>query len=104
VGPIVTAGDGITIAVRLTPKAKHASLDREPSDGPGGRALKASVTAPASEGAANAALIALLAKSWRLPKSALSIVAGAKDRNKRVHLAGDPAELKARIEDWMAHG
>lgn len=103
-GPIAAAAGGVTVAIRLTPKARHESLDRAPSPGPDGPVLRASVTAPASEGAANAALIALLAKRWRLPKSALSIVAGAKDRAKRVHVDGDPAALATRIEDWMADG
>jgi hypothetical protein len=94
--------DGVTVAIRLTPKAKRAALQAEVIDAPAGPAFRASVTAPPSEGAANAALIALLAKSWRVPKSALTIIGGAKDRNKVVHLRGDPAALRATIEGWMA--
>lgn len=100
--PIGTVADGITVAIRLTPKAKRAALQGVASDGPAGPAFRASVTAPASEGAANAALIALLAKSWRVPRSTLTIVGGARDRNKVVHLRGDPAVLRTTIEGWMA--
>jgi|SRR5690606_34537516 uncharacterized protein (TIGR00251 family) len=103
-GPIAETADGIVVSIRLTPKARHEALDRQASPGPDGPVLRASVTAPPSEGAANAALIALLARHWRLPKSAFSIVSGAKDRAKRVHLSGDPAELRTRIEGWMADG
>lgn len=104
-GLIGTVADGITVAIRLTPRAKRVALSPDITDGPAGPALRAGVSAPPSEGAANAALIALLAKSWRLPKSTIAIVGGAKDRNKTVHLRGDPATLRATVEDWMAeHG
>ncbi|MEX1109390.1 MAG: DUF167 family protein, partial [Dongiaceae bacterium] len=62
--------------------------------------LKVAVTAAASEGAANKAVIGLLAKSWRMPKSAFAIVAGATDRRKTVHIAGDPTDLMARLDRW----
>lgn len=99
---IGAVSDGITVAIRLTPRAKRAALHPDIIDGPAGPALRASVTAPPSEGAANAALIALLAKAWRLPKSSMHIAVGAKDRNKRVHLRGDPQALRQTIELWMA--
>jgi uncharacterized protein YggU (UPF0235/DUF167 family) len=43
----------------------------------------------------------LLAKSWKLPKSTLTIAGGAKDRRKLVHVAGDTAALTARLNDWI---
>ena len=46
---------------------------------------------------ANDALLALLAKSWGVPRRDLAIVGGAKSRNKTVHVAGDPAELLKRL-------
>lgn len=99
---IGTVSDGVTVAIRLTPRAKQAALHPDIIDGPAGPALKASVTAAPSDGAANAALLALLAKAWRVPKSAMTIAVGAKDRNKTVHLRGDPAALRRTIEQWMA--
>lgn len=44
--------------------------------------LKVSVTAAAEGGKANAAVIKLLSKAWRLPKGAFSIAAGHTDRRK----------------------
>ena len=35
----------------------------------------------------------LLAKSWKLKKSQISIILGAKDNNKVVHVSGDPKDL-----------
>ena len=55
------------------------------------------MTAPPIDNQANEALLRLLAKQWRLPRRDLSIVAGATSRNKIVHIAGEPAELAARL-------
>jgi uncharacterized protein (TIGR00251 family) len=60
--------------------------------------LKVMVTAPPAENQANEALLRLLAKQWRVPRRDLSIAGGAKNRNKIVRIAGDPAELVARIK------
>ena len=59
--------------------------------------LKASVTAPPAESRANDALLALLAKSWGVPRRDLAIIGGIKSRSKIVHVAGDPAELPKRL-------
>jgi len=63
----------------------------------GGR-LKVAVISPATDGRANAALLALLAAAADLPLRAVTLVAGAGSRDKRVHLAGIGAEaLRARL-------
>jgi hypothetical protein len=64
--------------------------------------LKVSVTAPPAESQANEALLRLLAKKWRLPRRGLSLAAGAKSRNKVVHIAGEPVELMARLTALIA--
>jgi len=81
------------VAIRLTPKARadrvHAVVaDR---DGP---ALKVTVTAPPEDGKANAALLALLADAWSLPRRSLSLRGTTTSRRKVVHVAGDPALLR----------
>ncbi len=70
----------------------------------GEMALKGRVTAPPEGGKANAAVIALLAREWGLPKAAIELVAGAGARQKRLRVTGDPAALKARLESWLAAG
>jgi uncharacterized protein YggU (UPF0235/DUF167 family) len=51
------------------------------------------------DGAANTALIALLAKALGVPKSALAIAAGARSRRKLVRLIGLSAgEATLRLE------
>jgi uncharacterized protein (TIGR00251 family) len=99
--PIRRVSDGIAVTVRLTPKASADRIDGLAADAAGGNALKARVTAAPESGKANAALLKLLSKSWTLPKSSLSIAAGAKDRNKVVHIAGDAAALERRLAQWL---
>lgn len=99
--PIRRLRDGIAVTIRLTPKASADRIDGVAADAAGGRALKARVTAVPESGKANAALLKLLSKSWRLPKSSLSIAAGAKDRNKIVHVAGDPVALERQLSQWL---
>lgn len=99
--PLRRLADGISVAVRLTPKARADSIEGVATDGPGGAVLRVRVTAAPEAGRANAALLRLLAKRWKLPTSALSITGGAKDRNKVVHVAGDPAALYDRLAQWL---
>lgn len=94
--PIATEANGVVLTVKLTPRAGSASIDGiadEPSPRGAQPVLKVRVTAAPENGKANEAMIALLAKSWRLPKSAFAIVAGDTSRLKRVRIAGDPQAL-----------
>ncbi len=69
------------------------------AEGAGGqRYLKARVRAVPEGGKANAALIALLAETLDVPKSALRIASGASARLKRIEIAGDSGKLAARLE------
>lgn len=100
--PFAVARDGLRVAVRLQPGARKNGVDGLAAAADGTPALKARVTARPEAGKANAALIALLARSWRLPKSAFEITSGHSGRNKVLRVAGDPAELKARLETWLS--
>jgi uncharacterized protein len=63
-----------------------------------GDVLHAWVTAPPVEGAANDALIALLAKALSVPRSRVTIVRGATARHKRIAVAGLSAEeVRAQV-------
>jgi uncharacterized protein YggU (UPF0235/DUF167 family) len=60
-------------------------------------ALRARVAAPAVEGAANAALVRLLAEALEIPRSRIRIAAGAGSRRKLLEVDGlDAATLAAR--------
>ncbi len=63
-----------------------------------GASWKVRVAAPPERGRANAAVLALLAKTLSLPRSSLAIVSGGGSRDKIVELTGiEPAELERRL-------
>ncbi|MEQ8249833.1 MAG: DUF167 domain-containing protein [Oceanibaculum nanhaiense] len=99
--PFTTVPDGLRVRIRLTPKAAADRIQGLIADDAGGVSLKIGVTAPPEDGKANAALIRLLAKSWKLSKSDLTIVLGMTDRRKTVEIAGDSGLLMRRLTDWL---
>lgn len=83
----------LILAVRVTPRASRDTLTLE-RDG----VLRARLTAPPVEGAANEALVTLLAERLRVPKRAITIVRGAASRDKQIAIAGINAdELRVRL-------
>ena len=90
------------MAVRLTPRGRADRIDGIARLADGTPVLKASVAAPPEDGRANEALLRLLAAEWGLARRDLAIVAGARSRNKSVHVAGDPAALLARLGAALA--
>lgn len=99
--PFTAAAGGLKVALRVTPKAGRNRIDGVAADADGGAVLKVAVTAAPEGGKANAALIKLLAREWRLPKTTLAIVGGAAARRKLLHISGEQAELMSRLERWL---
>ena len=99
--PLSVSSDGVRVRMRVQPKARRNAVYGLAPEVDGGVALKVAVTAAAEDGKANAAVIALLAKAWGQPKSAFTVVAGATDRRKIIHLQGDPARLMQALESWL---
>jgi uncharacterized protein YggU (UPF0235/DUF167 family) len=96
--PFRPAGPGRSrLAVRLTPKASANRIQGVVADENGEPVLKVGVTAAPEQGKANQALIALLAKHLKLPKSAVAIESGATDRRKCLLFEGDAADLAQRL-------
>ncbi len=89
------------MAVHLSPKARQNRIEGVISDAEGGFALKISVTAAAENGKANAALIRLLAKEWRLAKGQITIVRGKKSRRKLLRLADASEALATQLDAWL---
>lgn len=82
----------IRFAVRLTPRAGSDRIDGV-VDG----VLRARVAAPAIQGAANQALIRLLAAELDLPRRDVRLIAGAAGRTKLILVSGVlPDRLLAR--------
>jgi uncharacterized protein (TIGR00251 family) len=77
--------DGVVLRVRVQPKASREAISGSVD------ALKVALMAPPVDGEANAALIALIAKRFHLPKSALRLISGEKSREKTVFVPGKTA-------------
>ena len=76
------------LTVRVTPKGGRDAVDGWARDEAGRPLLRLRVSAAAADGAANAAVVALVAKSLKVPKSAVRIAAGETARVKRLEIAG----------------
>lgn len=96
--PWSRTADGLRLMVRLTPRAGRDALGGLREIEPEQPLLLARVAAPPLEGAANAALIKLVAKALGVPKSAVTIAAGETSRIKALEIAGDAQALEAALE------
>ncbi|MBY5401325.1 DUF167 domain-containing protein [Rhizobium leguminosarum] len=94
-------GDHLRLAVRLTPNGGRDAVDGIEVDGEGEAFLKARVTSVPEKGKANKALILLIAKSLRIPKSSISLVSGETARKKILRIDGDPEDLLKKLEMFL---
>ena len=74
------------LAVRLTPKGGRDAADGWASAAAGRAYLKVRVAAPPVDGAANAALIAFIAKTLKRPRASVRIVSGETSRLKMIEI------------------
>lgn len=95
--PWAITADGLVVTVRLTPRGGRDALDGIETLADGRPVLKARVRSAPSEGAANAALLALLARALRLAPGRLSLVAGTSARIKRVKISGSGPDLASTL-------
>ncbi|MDF1793614.1 MAG: DUF167 domain-containing protein [Thalassobaculaceae bacterium] len=97
--PFTPFSDRLQLRVRVAPKASANRIGVVVADETGAGWLQVAVTAVPEDGRANKEVIALLAKRWKLPKSALSVVRGATERRKAIDIDDpDPAALMVRLE------
>jgi uncharacterized protein (TIGR00251 family) len=87
---------GVRVAVHVQPRASRSEIV-----GLHGAALKVRLQAPPVEGAANDALVALLAERLGVPRRAVRVVAGAASRAKTVEIEGT---TEAAVRALIAHG
>ncbi|HET6971335.1 MAG TPA: DUF167 family protein [Phenylobacterium sp.] len=85
------------LTVRVTPRGGRDAVEGWVVDDAGRAALKLRVAAAAADGAANAAVTALVAKALGLGKSAVQIASGQTARVKRLEISGVDADEIARI-------
>ncbi len=83
----------VRINVRVIPRSSKNSIEWEE----GG--LRVRLTAPPVDGAANTALVALLAQCLAIPKRDIQIIHGTTGRSKIIEISGISAEtLEKRIK------
>jgi uncharacterized protein (TIGR00251 family) len=88
----------VILTVRVMPRAPQSKID-----GRRGGAVLVRLAAPPVDGAANDALIELLAREFHRPRRDITILSGETSRDKRVEIAGltdaDGAERLSAILD-----
>ena len=83
----------VLLRLKITPNAPANAVLGET-----GGVIRIKLQAPAVEGKANAALIAFLAETLRMPKAAVSLKGGRRSRLKHVEVQGlDGAEACRRL-------
>jgi uncharacterized protein len=94
--------NGVTLAVRAQPGAKKTAITGVYGEGAAAQ-LKIAVQAPPLEGRANQALIAFLAKTFSVAKSAVELTAGELSRSKVFLLRGVPLpQAEVKLAAWIA--
>ncbi len=86
--------------MRLKPRARRNRIEGIGRNAGGDAMLRVSVTAAPEGGKANAQLIKLLAKEWKMAQRDISIRTGRRSRNKVVLIAGEALVLMARYDAW----
>ena len=87
----------VVLAVRVTPRSAKPGIAGWRTDADGRDQLEVRVAEAPADGAANDAVLKLLAKALRVSRSELSIVSGAASRHKRIAIPFDLAEARGRL-------
>ena len=85
--------EGISVALRVTPRGGRDDIDGVETLANGRSVVKVRVRAIAEGGEANRAVTELLAKTLGVPKARVRIVSGVTSRLKQVVVDGDPNAL-----------
>jgi uncharacterized protein YggU (UPF0235/DUF167 family) len=88
--------DGVAVAVKVQPKSRRPGLHGAIPSADGER-LRIGVAEAAEGGRANRAACAILAAALGLPPSAVRLALGATNREKTLHVIGDPASLGVKL-------
>jgi len=95
---LTPTSDGCTVTVKATPRANRSEITGADPDW-----LRVRLQAPPVDGKANAALAALFASIFSIPKRAVELLSGDASRLKRIKLHGVPAETAAAVVARLTH-
>lgn len=101
---LAPAAGGVLVRLHVTPKASRTRIEGVRAEADGTQALRVAVGAAPEGGKANEAVVKMLAKAWRLPKTVFSVRAGATARRKVLFIEGDAGELARRIREGVETG
>jgi uncharacterized protein len=93
---------GISVALRVTPRGGRDDIDGLETLANGRTVVKVRVRAIADGGEANRAVTELLAKALGVPKAKVRILSGATSRLKQIAVDGDPARLGEALRKLTA--
>ena len=96
---ITENADGVTFSVHVQPRSSRNGIC-----GIHGDAIKLRLTSPPVEGEANRLCAEFLAKLLKVPKSAVTIIAGEKSRHKTIRVAGATAQAVRDLLASFPHG
>lgn len=85
------------LAIRVTPRSARPGIGGWRADAEGREELEVRVAEAPADGAANEAVVKLLARALKLSRSELSIISGATSRHKRIAIPFDIAEARGRL-------
>jgi uncharacterized protein (TIGR00251 family) len=100
--PWRTSTQGISVALRVTPRGGRDDIDGIETLADGRSVVKVRVRAIADGGEANRAVTELLARALGVPKGKVRILSGTTSRLKQVAVDGDPARLGETLRGLMA--
>jgi uncharacterized protein (TIGR00251 family) len=84
---------GVSIALRVTPRGGRDEIDGLETLANGRTVVKMRVRAIAEGGAANRAVVELLATALGVPRAKVRVLSGTTSRLKQIAVDGDPAKL-----------
>jgi uncharacterized protein len=85
--------EGVSVALRVTPRGGRDGIDGLEKLANGRVVLKVRVRAIAEGGEANRAVTELLAKALGVPKARVRMLSGTTSRLKQIAVDGDPRKL-----------
>ncbi len=97
--PWRVAAGGVLLDLRVTPKSGRDAIEGIESLSSGQTILKVRVRALPTDGEANEAVIALVARALKIPKANVSLERGGASRVKTLKLAGDAKEISSALEE-----
>ena len=91
--------EGISVALRVTPRGGRDDIDGVETLANGRSVVKVRVRAIAEGGEANRAVTELLARALGVPKRSVRVLSGTTSRLKQIAVDGDPSETWRHVAE-----